>query len=422
MRWFRCTCTDAKHIRNNSPQWYFMLKQSELSIGTLGHVDHGKTTLVSAITHQWTDVHSESVKRSMTIKLGYAEAVISSCEDGGYTTEKKCSDGSEAKQVRRISLLDAPGHETLMATAIAGSSIIDGALFVISATEPCPMPQTREHLMIINALGIKNVVIAQTKVDIVGKEQAVKSYGQIKDFIKGSRIENAPIIPVMANKNINVDKILEEIVNIGVPKRNTESDPIMYIARSFDVNKPGTKINKLVGGVIGGSVVKGKFKVGDEIEIRPGMGSSKEKQKRESYEPIIARVESLSAGEDKLEEAIAGGLIAVGTDMDPSLTKADGLVGQVVGKAGKLPEQFNEITLSYVSLNRPDVPKQAFRNDEPLILGVGTGTVVGYVKTARKNSIEVSLNRPICIDKSAKISVLRNLSQRWRLSGYGNIV
>ena len=226
----------------------------------------------------------------------------------------------------------------------------------------------------------------------------------------------------MANKNINVDKILEEIVNIGVPKRDTESDPIMYIARSFDVNKPGTKISKLVGGVIGGSIVKGKFRVGDEIEIRPGMGSSKEKQKKESYEPIVARIESLSAGEDKLEEAIAGGLIAVGTDMDPSLTKADGLVGQVVGKAGKLPEQFNEITLSYVSLNRSDVPKQAFRNDEPLILGVGTGTVVGYVKTARKNSMEVSLNRPICIDKSAKISVLRNLSQRWRLSGYGNIV
>src|SRR5271168_3562807 len=119
-----------------------MLKQSEFNIGTLGHVDHGKTTLTSAITHQWTDTHSESVKRSMTIKLGYADALISKCEgkDGvKYTTGSKCEDGSASIPVRRISLLDAPGHETLMATAIAGSSIIDAALFVISAAEPAPM-------------------------------------------------------------------------------------------------------------------------------------------------------------------------------------------------------------------------------------------------------------------------------------------
>src|SRR5271157_4184316 len=131
------------------------IKQSQMNIGTLGHVDHGKTTLTYAITHTWTDVHSESIKRSMTIKLGYSDAVIATCGDEksleSYTTEQKCSDGSAAKQLIRISLLDAPGHEMLMATAIAGSSIIDAALFVISAAEPAPMPQTREHLMIINA-------------------------------------------------------------------------------------------------------------------------------------------------------------------------------------------------------------------------------------------------------------------------------
>lgn len=399
-----------------------MIKQSEFNIGTLGHVDHGKTTLTAAITHQWTDTHSESVKRSMTIKLGYADATISKCEskDGvTYTTAETCLDGSKATPVRKISLLDAPGHETLMATAIAGSSIIDAALFVISAAEPVPAPQTREHLMIINALNIDRVVVVQTKIDVVGRQKAEANYQQIKQFLKGSRIENAPIVPVMANKNINVDQVLAEIMNLKMPERDTKSDPIMYIARSFDVNRPGTAIKDLRGGVIGGSIIRGKFKVGDEIEIRPGFNTAKDKTKRESYEPIFTRIESLSAGHDTLDEAVAGGLIAIGTDVDPSFTKADGLVGQVLGLAGKLPEPLQSAELNYFSLNRSDIPKQAFREGEPVLLGIGTGTVVGYVKKARKNGIQIDFKHTVCIDKTSKVSVLRNFAQRWRLSGYG---
>lgn len=401
-----------------------MLKQSELNIGTLGHVDHGKTTLTAALTHQWTDKHSESVKRSMTIKLGYADAIIRKCQGSGlypFTTDTKCADGSKPEEVRRISLLDAPGHETLMATAIAGSNIIDAALFVISAAEPAPMPQTREHLMLINALGISNVIIVQTKIDVVGKERAKKHYEQIKNFVKGSRIENAPIVPVMANKNINVDALLDEIMKIKVPARDVNADPIMYVARSFDVNKPGTPIKKLVGGVMGGSIIKGKFKIGDEIEIRPGINAAKDKTKKEDFVPIVTKIESLSAGNEQLDEAIPGGLIAVGTTMDPSLTKADGLVGQIVGHKGKLPASTNSIAINYSSLNRDDIPKQAFRPDELVLLGIGTGTVVGYVTKIKKNRLEIGLKHTICADKSEKISVLRNFAQRWRLSGYGTL-
>ncbi len=399
------------------------LKQSQLNVGTLGHVDHGKTTLTYAITRVWTDVHSESIKRSMTIKLGYSDATIRMCgeknEPEAYTTEEKCKDGKQAKPVRRISMLDAPGHETLMATAIAGSNIIDAALFVIAATEPVPMPQTKEHLMLINALGIKNAIIAQTKVDIVGKERAVKNYEQIKSFIKKSSIENAKIIPVMPNRNVNVDVVLQELANIRVPERDTSSDPAMYIARSFDVNRPGTRIKDVKGGIIGGSIIRGKFKVGDEIEIRPGATFAKDKQKRESYEPIITKIESLSADKDRLDEAIAGGLIAIGTDLDPAMTKADTLVGQMVGRVGKLPDVTFTLDMRYESLNRDDLPKQAFKPDEPLLLGIGTGTNVGYVKSVKKNAMVVELRHAACVDKNAKVSVLRNFSQRWRLSGYG---
>jgi translation initiation factor 2 subunit 3 len=399
------------------------LKQSQLNVGTLGHVDHGKTTLTYAISHVWTDVHSESIKRSMTIKLGYSDATIRMCGEKdvpeAYTTEEKCKDDSQAKVMRRISLLDAPGHETLMATAIAGSNIIDAALFVIAATEPVPMPQTKEHLMILNALGIKNTIIVQTKIDIVGKEQALKNYAQIKSFIKGSSIQNARIIPVMPNRNVNVDVVLQELAKLPVPKRDVESDPVMYIARSFDVNRPGTKIKEIKGGILGGSVIRGKFKVGEEIQISPGVNVSKGKQGRETYEPIIAKIESMSADKDRLNEAIAGGLIAIGTDLDPSFTKADTLVGQMVGRVGKLPEIVYEINMSYESLNRDDIPKQAFKAEEPLLLGIGTGTNVGYVKSAKKNSLSIELRHAACVDKDAKISVLRNFSQRWRLSGYG---
>lgn len=401
-----------------------MKKQSELNIGTLGHVDHGKTTLTAAITHTWTDKHSESIKRSMTIKLGYADVAIRKCGNGefSYTTEEKCADGKAGEEVRRVSLLDAPGHETLMATAIAGSSIIDAALFVISASEPCPMPQTKEHLMLLNALDIRKVIVVQTKIDVVGREKAKKHYDDIKKFIKRSVISDAPIIPVMANKNINVDAVLDEIMKIELPERDTKSDPVMYIARSFDVNKPGSKIEEIVGGVIGGSVIRGKFKVGDEIEIRPGISFQKEKQKRESYDPIITKIEELSVGSEKLDEAISGGLVAMSTDVDPAFTKADGLVGQIVGKVGKLPEPLSAFTMSYSSLNRDDLPKQSFRQGEPLILGIGTGTMVGYVKSTRKNNVEVELKHQASIDRKAKISVLRSYSQRWRLSGYGTLV
>ena len=394
-------------------------------VSLMGHVDHGKTTLTYAITHVWTDVHSESVKRSMTIKLGYSDATIRMCgekdEPEAYTTGEECGDGKQAKPVRRISILDAPGHETLMATAIAGSNIIDAALFVIAATEPVPMPQTKEHLMLINALGIRNAIIAQTKVDIVGRERAMKNYEQIRSFIKKSSIENAKVIPIMPNRNVNVDVVLKELANIPVPQRDTSSDPAMYVARSFDVNRPGTKIKDIKGGVIGGSIIRGKFKVGDEIEIRPGATSAKDKQKRESYEPIVTRIESLSADRDRLSEAIAGGLIAIGTDLDPAMTKADTLVGQMVGRVGKLPEVTFTLDMRYESLNRDDLPKQAFKPEEPLLLGIGTGTNVGYVKSAKKNSLNVELRHAACIDKSAKISVLRNFNQRWRLSGYGTL-
>jgi len=238
------------------------------------NVDHGKSTLVEALTGKWPASHSEELKRGITIRLGYADNTFYKCPKcGTYLTSKKCPRCFiDAEILRTVSFIDAPGHESLMATVLTGSALMDGALLVIATDEKCPLPQTREHLMTLEVVGIKNIVIVQNKIDLVDQERAEKSYQEIKNFIKETIAENAPIIPVSAQQKINVEFVIEAIENlIPTPKRDPDKDPKMLIARSFDINRPGTTPDKLVGGIIGGSIVQGKFKEGDDIEIRPGI-------------------------------------------------------------------------------------------------------------------------------------------------------
>ena len=120
---------------------------------------------------------------------------------------------SEAEFVRAISFVDAPGHEALMATMLSGAAIMDGAILVIAADEPCPQPQTREHLAAAEVSGIKNLIIVQNKIDIVDEKRAIESYKEIKAFIKGTVAENAPIIPISAQRGINIDVLLNCYTN-----------------------------------------------------------------------------------------------------------------------------------------------------------------------------------------------------------------
>ncbi|MDD3978111.1 MAG: translation initiation factor IF-2 subunit gamma, partial [Methanomicrobium sp.] len=197
----------------------------DVNIGLVGHVDHGKTTLVSGITGQWTDRHSEEIKRGISIRLGYADATIYKCTDcegqESYSTTEECKNcGGKCEPYRTISFVDAPGHETLMATMLSGSALMDGAMLVIAANEKCPQPQTKEHLMALELVGIKNIIIVQNKIDVVSQEQALAHYKQIKKFVKGTIAENAPVIPVSAQKGINIGALLSAIDEyIPSPKR-----------------------------------------------------------------------------------------------------------------------------------------------------------------------------------------------------------
>lgn len=399
-----------------------------VNIGVVGHVDHGKTTLVYGLTGNWTDRHSEEMKRGISIRLGYADATFYRCEKctgpEALTAVPECPVcGSKAVPFRSVSFVDAPGHETLMATMLSGSALMDGAMLVIAANEQCPQPQTKEHLMALELVGIKKIVIVQNKIDVVSQKDAIKHYEQIKKFIKGTIAENAPIIPVSAQKNINMGALIESLDQI-IPEadRDPDADPMMLVARSFDINKPGCNWREVKGGVIGGSLIRGVFHEGDDIEIRPGRQTQAENRIR--WEPIQTKITTINAGSKKVAEATPGGLLGIGTKLDPALTKSDALAGQVAGHIGSLPPVWDKLKFRVTLMERVvgasnELTIEPLKHNEPLMLSVGTAVTVGIVTNTKKESVEVTLKRPVCAEIGARIAISRQLGARWRLIGMG---
>ncbi len=427
----RNTKKTLKETKINTIKQKINTEQPEINIGLVGHVDHGKTTLVSRLSGKWTDEHSEEIKRGITIRLGYADTVFYKCskcsEPDCYVTSGTCPIcKSECKPLRKVSFIDAPGHETLMATMISGAAIMDGALLLISANEPCPQPQTKEHLMALDIIGVKNIIIIQNKIDLVSEEEALKNYEEIKKFVKDTIAENAPIIPISAQHNVNIGAVIQAIEEIiKTPKRDLSKDPIMLVARSFDVNRPGTRISKLVGGVLGGALKQGKLKVGDEIEIRPGL--KKEKEGKLAYEPIKTKIVSLKTGGNTTETVTPGGSVGVLTSLDPAMVKSDRLAGNLVGLVGKLPEIWYEFKLETHLLKRvvgvkDELVVEPVKEREFLMLNVNSSATIGIVDKISKNKFHIILRIPVCCSKDDRITISRKLGDRWRLIGWGRII
>ncbi|HLD04271.1 MAG TPA: translation initiation factor IF-2 subunit gamma [Candidatus Nanoarchaeia archaeon] len=404
--------------------------QPEVNIGLVGHVDHGKTTLTEQLSGKWTDTHSQEIKRGITIRLGYADSIFRKCpkckDSEAYTSKPECPEHKVATEViRKVSFVDAPGHESLMATMLSGATIIDGALLLVAANESCPQPQTREHLMALQICGIKNIIIVQNKIDLVATERALRNHQQIKEFLSGTEYENAPIIPISAQHGVNIGALIQAIEEfIPTPKRNEQEEPLMFLARSFDVNKPGTEPKNMKGGVLGGALIKGKLKVGDRIEIRPG--HVVEEQNRKVGKPIFSKVLSIVTGGQAVEEAIPGGSIGVMTTLDPSIVMADSLVGNIVGLPEKLPKIWYELDLETHLLERVVGAEQELKVDpvkmnEPFMLNVNAAATVGFVTDISKNRLKCKLKLPICADPGARVTISRRIGNRFRLIGYGMI-
>jgi len=393
-------------------------KLETINVGIVGHIDHGKTTLLKKLSGKWTDTHSEELKRGITIKLGYADAIIKD-ENGKLTTDKK----SKGKPVKYVTFVDAPGHEMLMATMLSGAAIVDASILVIAANEGIK-PQTKEHLVALKAKKIKDIIIVQNKIDLVSKEQAIKNYNEIKEFTKGTIAENAPIIPTSAQQGVNIEKILEALNKIRQEKQKENEDPLFLVARSFDINKPGTELKNLHGGILGGALKKGTLKVGDTIEIKPGY--SYKKQNEYQYKTVKSKIVSMQKGDHKVEKAIPGGSLAIETELDTSLTKADSLSGSVASIEGKLPEITNKIKIKYelfeevFGTGHHEKPKE-MKINEMLMLSINTSITVGQVYKVDKNTIEVKLKIPIVPLKGESVGIARNFTGHWRLIGFGEI-
>lgn len=403
--------------------------QPVVNIGLVGHVDHGKTTLTKALSGKWTDTHSEELKRGITIRLGYADAIF--CKDpenGNYTSQlKDPTTGKQNTPVRKVSFIDAPGHESLMATMLAGSMIMDGALLLVSANETCPQPQTKEHLAALEMCDIKNVIVVQNKIDIVDEAAALKNYQQIKDFLKGTPYENVPIVPVSAVHNININYLVEAIENnIPTPTRNPNDEPMMLVARSFDVNKPGTEPAKIKGGILGGSLVKGTLNVGDKIEIRPGRVF--EQKNKQVHKPYVTTITSLVTGSKPVQSVGPGGSIAILTTLDSAIVKSDKLTGCVVGHPDKLPPVWDILKLDVHLLTRVVGSKDSnevvepLRKGEPLMLNTNSATTVGVIRELAKGDIICPLKLPICAAVGSRVTISRRVGNRFRLIGYGIIL
>jgi len=393
-------------------------KLDTINIIIAGHIDHGKTTLLHKLSGKWTDTHSEELKRGITIKLGYADIVIYEDKKEGYNIDQK---GSPR---RYVSFIDSPGHEMLMATMLSGAAIVDAAILVVAANEGI-RPQTKEHLMALQVKNIRNIIVIQNKVDLVSIEQAKKNYQDLKNFLKGTIAENAPIIPVSAQQAINIPEIYKNICEIPIPPRNLEETPIFLVARSFDINRPGTKPKNLHGTVLGGTLKKGILKIDDQIEIKPGLTIKEANQIR--YQTIKTKIKSLHKGEHKVSELTPGGSASIETELDMSIGKTDALSGCVTSLVKKLPKIESEIKIRYtlfpeISGTISKTKIEPLKTTETLMLSINTSVTVGTIKKLTKDEAELSLKIPVIPFKHNKVGIARNVNNHWRLIGYAEII
>lgn len=442
-----------------------MERQPTMNVMTMGHVAHGKSTLMKAMSGESTQRSSSELKANMTIKLGYASAKIYKCPKCPRprcfhyhkSTESKpnckyadqCGYEGHLDLLRHYSFVDCPGHHSYMGTMLSAPSVVDGAILVVAANTPCPAPQTAEHMSAAHMLGMSDkVIVAQNKVDLVNLQRAVENSYEIESFVRNYTEDRPRIVPICAQMECNIDAFCESLVKyIPVPERDMTAPLRMICIRSFDVNKPGTTWETLQGGVLGGTIMQGTLKVGMDVEIRPGFvvrnGGTLQAI------PIHTKVISIQNGSTSLGIAAPGGNVGVQTTIDPSLTKDNLMVGALVGVPDTLPPVFNEALISYRLMNKAmrnmhatkdagDGKKRStkvkMKVGEKLLLNIGSHSCQGEVVAMDVNAkfedgrvlksggifgptCRVKLSYPACAACGTMVAVSMKLGDSWRLVG-----
>jgi selenocysteine-specific elongation factor len=309
-------------------------------IGTAGHVDHGKSRLVEALTGIDPDRLKEEKEREMTIDLGFAWLTLPSGESAG--------------------IVDVPGHRDFIENMLAGVGGIDAALFVVAADEGV-MPQTREHLAILDLLGVRNGVVALTKMDLVEDEEWLELVQlDVAELLEGTVLADAPIVPVSVRTGQGLQTLLEELDRLveNVPPRSDLGRPRLPIDRVFTIAGFGT--------VVTGTLIDGDLQVGQEVEILP--------------QGLKARIRGLQTHKEKIERAIPGSRVAVNLT---GVSKDGVQRGDVV----TIPGWLEPTTLIDVHLRYLDSAPHPLRHNAALKFFSGSAEVMAKARLLDREAI-----------------------------------
>ena len=392
------------------------MNQPTMVVGTLGHVAHGKSTTVKALTGTKPTRHSKEKIRGITIELGYSacklyanEALTRFAARGGDGPPFLTTDDGEVLACKRhISFADCPGHDELMTVMLGGTTVMDAALLTVAADDPCPMPQTQEHLMAAEMMGLKDLILIQNKLDLVTQEKAWAHHDALRDFVGGTAAHDAPIVPLSAALGINMGHLIRLL--LALPHPPTEalaSKPLRAsLVRSFDINKAGTPIKALKGGVVGGTLVEGTLVPGDVVDILPGLYNAKDK----TWFPVSCRILSLKSETMPLDKAVPGGLIGFGTDLDPALAGSNGLMGQWMVAPGTCRDLVVQDGLFVFRCLKRSVEGKKCRihKKDRLQINVGARTLhADFQRTKRDGVYHLALSEPIVLFPSTKLVASR---------------
>jgi selenocysteine-specific elongation factor len=335
-------------------------------IGTAGHVDHGKSALVKALTGIDPDRLKEEKEREMTIDLGFAWMTL---PDG-----------------QAVSIVDVPGHEDFIKNMLAGVGGIDAALLVVAADEG-PMPQTREHLAILDLLNVRTGVVVLTKIDLVDEPDWLDLVeAEVEDLLAPTSLANAPIVRVSARTGEGLEVLRDTLAQVlaGSPSRLDLGRPRLSIDRAFTVAGFGT--------VVTGTLIDGRFRVGDEVEILP--------------QGLRARIRGLQTHKRKIETAVPGSRVAINLS---GVAVEDLERGDVVTRPGWLrPTLLMDVQLRAL----PDAPKPLVHNQEVEVF-VGAAQVMARTRILGTQQInpgetgwaQLRLARPIAVSKNDRFIV-----------------
>jgi translation initiation factor 2 subunit 3 len=298
--------------------------------------------------------------------------------------------------------------------------LMDGIILVVSAAEDISKkPQLIQHIMSIKMSGIKNVIVLLNKLDLVKKSVAIERYKKLCEELKKYDIEPKAIIPVSMNHKIGVDSLLKSIMTHMGPNLHNEKkhqNPLFMISRSFDINKVNINYANIVGGVIGGSLIGGNLKVGDEIEILPGIIRNENGVLK--HKPHYTKIISLKSETTELESISSGGLIGIGTEIDPYYCKNDNMIGMIAGLKGTLPPVYYEITMIYNNINFDENDTMLFKKKKMVII-VGTNNIEGEIIDFDDTHIKLKLHKPVCISDDSIIILCDKSSGSFQIISYG---